>query len=99
MELGLQLQHHKIIVDQIGTKLGGDQKASQYLNKCLYYVNIGSNDFISNYFLPQFYPTRRIYKPEEYAEDLVNKLSQSLKVSIYLYMFHLKNIHYIHNIF
>ncbi|XP_012568212.1 GDSL esterase/lipase At1g29670-like isoform X2 [Cicer arietinum] len=78
ISLGLQLTNHRVIVSQIATKLGSLDKAQQYLNKCLYYVNIGSNDYINNYFLPQFYPTRLIYSPKQYAEALVEELSSNL---------------------
>nr|AFK39208.1 unknown [Medicago truncatula]AFK44052.1 unknown [Medicago truncatula] len=78
ISLGLQLRNHRAIVSQIASRLGGIDKAQQYLNKCLYYVNIGSNDYINNYFLPQFYPTSHIYSPEQYAEALIQELSLNL---------------------
>jgi len=52
--LGLQLANHRVIVSEIATKLGSPDLARQYLEKCLYYVNIGSNDYMGNYFLPPF---------------------------------------------
>lgn len=93
ISLGLQLTNHRVIVSQIATKLGSLDKAQQYLNKCLYYVNIGSNDYINNYFLPQFYPTRLIYSPKQYAEALVEELSSNLlvhllKLSAFHFCFH-----------
>ncbi|XP_004485959.1 GDSL esterase/lipase At1g29670-like [Cicer arietinum] len=77
--LGLQLKNHRIIISQIATKLGGLTQAMQYLNKCLYYVNIGSNDYMNNYFQPQYYSTSRNYTPEQYAEVLVKHLSQYIQ--------------------
>ncbi|KAH9615496.1 hypothetical protein KSS87_008097 [Heliosperma pusillum] len=41
------------------------------LNKCLYTVNMGSNDFINNYFLPQHYSSSSRYSPEQYAQVLI----------------------------
>ncbi|KAJ1414183.1 SGNH hydrolase superfamily [Sesbania bispinosa] len=78
ISLGLQLKNHQVIVSQIATTLGSPEKAQQYLNKCLYYVKIGSNDYIGNYFLPQFYPTKSIYDTEQYAEALIEELSMNL---------------------
>ncbi|XP_061351980.1 GDSL esterase/lipase At1g29670-like [Gastrolobium bilobum] len=78
ISLGLQLRNHRVIVSQIATRLGSPDKAEEYLHKCLYYVNIGSNDYINNYFLPQFYPTSSIYTPEQYAEALIEELSLDL---------------------
>jgi hypothetical protein len=81
ISLGLQLGNHKVIVSQIANRLGSRDKAQEYLNKCVYYVNIGSNDYINNYFRPQFYPTSKIYSPEQYAEALIEELSLNLLVS------------------
>ncbi|KAK2393815.1 GDSL esterase/lipase [Trifolium repens] len=78
ISLGLQLKNHRIIFSQIADKLGSVDKAQQYLNKCLYYVNIGSNDYINNYFLPQYYPSSHIYNTEQYAEVLIQELSSNL---------------------
>ncbi|KAK7245597.1 hypothetical protein RIF29_40444 [Crotalaria pallida] len=80
ISLKFQLKNHKVIVSKIAAKLGGRDKAIQYLNKCLYYVNIGSNDYINNYFLPQFYPTSRSLSLEGYTQSLIHKLSLQLKV-------------------
>ncbi|KAI5447612.1 GDSL esterase/lipase At1g29670 isoform X1 [Lathyrus oleraceus] len=78
ISLGLQLTNHRVIVSQIAGRLGSLEKAQQYLNKCLYYVNIGSNDYINNYFRPQLYPTSHIYSPQQYAEALIQELSLNL---------------------
>ncbi|XP_057433362.1 GDSL esterase/lipase At1g29670-like isoform X2 [Lotus japonicus] len=78
ISLGSQLTNHKVIVSQIATRFGNRENAQQYLNRCLYYVSIGSNDYINNYFLPQFYPTSSIYSPEQYAEALIEELSLNL---------------------
>jgi ribosomal protein L30/L7E len=81
ISLGLQLRNHRVIVSQIASRLGSLNKAQEYLNKCLYYVHIGSNDYINNYFLPQLYPTSHIYSPQQYAETLIEELSLNLQVS------------------
>ncbi|KAL5053696.1 hypothetical protein RYX36_034378 [Vicia faba] len=78
ISMGLQLEHHRDIVSQIAKKLGRD-KVQQHLNKCLYYVNIGSNDYLNNYFLPQHYPTQAKYNINQYAEALVQEHSTYLK--------------------
>ena len=78
--LGLQLANHRVIVSEIATKLGSPDLARQYLEKCLYYVNIGSNDYMGNYFLPPFYPTSTIYTIEEFTQVLIEELSLNLQV-------------------
>jgi hypothetical protein len=79
ISMGLQVKHHTDIVSQITKKLGSE-KVQQHLNKCLYYVNIGSNDYLNNYFLPQFYPTNAKYNADQYAAALVKEHSTYLKV-------------------
>ncbi|XP_020205645.1 GDSL esterase/lipase At1g29670-like isoform X2 [Cajanus cajan] len=82
IHLGAQLINHRVIYSRIAMRLGGSEKAEQYLNKCLYYMNIGSNDYINNYFLPNFYPASRIYTPLQFANLLIDQYSghiQSLR--------------------
>ena len=83
----LQLANHIVIVSQIVSKLGSPDLALQYLEKCLYYVNIGSNDYKNNYFLPQLYPASRIYSLEQYAQALIEELSLNLLVSNEIFCF------------
>ncbi|XP_045825679.1 GDSL esterase/lipase At1g29670-like [Trifolium pratense] len=78
ISMGLQVQHHTDIVSQITEKLGSE-KVQEHLNKCLYYVNIGSNDYLNNYFLPQFYPSNGKYTADQYAAALVKEHSTYLK--------------------
>ncbi|CAK8578629.1 unnamed protein product [Lathyrus sativus] len=78
ISMGMQLEHHKDIVSQISKKLGSD-KVQQHLNKYLYYVNIGSNDYLNNYFLPQHYPTKAKYTAKNYAIALIKEHSTYLK--------------------
>ncbi|GMH26843.1 hypothetical protein Nepgr_028686 [Nepenthes gracilis] len=42
-------------------------------HKCLYSINIGSNDYINNYFLPSNNQTRQLFTPEQFAELLICK--------------------------
>ncbi|KAK7315532.1 hypothetical protein VNO77_34083 [Canavalia gladiata] len=74
ISFGEQIAKHRVIVFQIAQKLGGLSKAIQYLNKCLYYVNMGTNDYEANYFLPNS-TTRRFYTPDQYAENLISYYS------------------------
>lgn len=79
VSIGLQLKHHTDIVSQIVKKLG-NERAKQHLNKCLYYVNVGSNDYINNYFNTEKYQSSKQFTPDQYAAALVNELSTYLKV-------------------
>jgi hypothetical protein len=81
VDLGMQIANHRTIVTQIAIRLGGMPQAQQYLKKCLYYVNIGSKDFINNYYLPQYYPTSRTYNPHTTKNPLI---SHSLLATVIL---------------
>ncbi|XP_021723311.1 GDSL esterase/lipase At1g29660-like [Chenopodium quinoa] len=52
---------------------------SNYLNKCLYTVNIGSNDYLNNYFLPQYYPSQRLYTPDQFTNLLIARYRSQLR--------------------
>ncbi|KAK7412518.1 hypothetical protein VNO78_03982 [Psophocarpus tetragonolobus] len=79
IDLEVQLRNHKVIYSMIAKKLGGSEKAQQYLSECLYYVNIGNNDYIYNYFYFPIYLTRLFYTPQQYANSLIVRLSQYIK--------------------
>ena len=76
-----QLENYQTTVSQINDILGSDTAAATHLNKCLFTVGIGSNDYINNYLMPDLYPTSRLYTPDQYAEALIEQYSQQLKVS------------------
>lgn len=85
LNMGLQLYHHMAIVSQISARLGF-HKAKRHLKQCLYYMNIGTNDYEQNYFLPDSFDTSSKYTPEEYAKDLINRLSNYLQVCIFIWL-------------
>ncbi|KAF7151938.1 hypothetical protein RHSIM_Rhsim02G0055800 [Rhododendron simsii] len=79
ISLNQQLLNHQIIVSRIGDLLGSKEEAANYLSKCIYYVGMGSNDYINNYLQPQYFNTSQIYTPEQYAVVLIQQYSQQLK--------------------
>ncbi|KAK7315539.1 hypothetical protein VNO77_34090 [Canavalia gladiata] len=76
ISFGEHVENHRGIVSQIASKLGGLDNATQYLSKCLYYVNLGTNDYEVNYFLPNS-NTSNIYtldhrEPERHTRGEIN---------------------------
>ncbi|CAH8262425.1 unnamed protein product [Arabidopsis lyrata] len=53
------------------------------LNKCLYTINIGSNDYLNNYFMPAPYMTNKKFSFDEYADSLIRSYRSHLK-SLYV---------------
>lgn len=83
--LGRQLENHKVTISRIADLLGNTTSAKNHLNKCLFIVGIGSNDYINNFLMPDIYPTSHLYTPSQYATVLIEQYSQQLKVRIKLF--------------
>ncbi|KAL0329571.1 UNVERIFIED_CONTAM: GDSL esterase/lipase [Sesamum radiatum] len=79
-----QLLHHNVTVSRIARLLGNTPSRKDHLCKCLYYMVVGSNDYINNYFKPEYYSTSKKYSTKEYAAVLTREYSQQLKKLYYL---------------
>ncbi|KAH7856717.1 hypothetical protein Vadar_004651 [Vaccinium darrowii] len=79
ISLNRQLVNHQTTVSSIASLLGSKEEAANHLQKCIYLVNIGSNDYINNYLMPQNYQTSVVYNPDQYATVLTQQYSQQLK--------------------
>jgi len=82
-----QLQHHQITVSRINEIIRDKNVATECLSKRLYSVGMGTNDYINNYFRPQFYPPSRLYTPEQHAIALNQELPQQLTVVVDIDLF------------
>ncbi|XP_051136990.1 GDSL esterase/lipase At1g29670-like [Andrographis paniculata] len=76
--LDKQLEHHRGRVSEVTKLVGNESAARAHLRECLYYFNVGSNDYINNYFLPHHYNTSALYSPPEYAAELIHQFSRQL---------------------
>ncbi|KAJ4718997.1 GDSL esterase/lipase [Melia azedarach] len=79
ISMNKQLQNHRVTTSRIESKFKNRETAKKYLKKCIYTVGMGNNDYINNYFLPQFYPTSSLFTPEQYATLLLRQYSRQLK--------------------
>ncbi|XP_009351929.2 GDSL esterase/lipase At1g29670-like [Pyrus x bretschneideri] len=84
VNLNKQLLNHKSTVKRITSIMGLKRLSRQHLQKCLYSVGLGSNDYLMNYFQPKFYPTSKRYTPEQYASVLIKQYSKQMK-TLYKY--------------
>ncbi|GMH05190.1 hypothetical protein Nepgr_007030 [Nepenthes gracilis] len=75
--MDMQLQNHQATISSIASLQGED--ASGYVKGCLYFVYIGSNDYMLNYFNSGTSAT-----PEEFTNDLIGPYSKQLQ-SLYEY--------------
>ncbi|KAJ0965339.1 hypothetical protein J5N97_026477 [Dioscorea zingiberensis] len=51
---------------------------SQFLANSMFVINIGSNDYINNYLLPEQYTSSRTYSPEAFADLLISSFTRQL---------------------
>ncbi|KAL3616981.1 hypothetical protein CASFOL_039375 [Castilleja foliolosa] len=76
-----QLINHQLTIGRIRILLRNNQTAvNNYLNKCLYVVNIGSNDYLNNYYLPQLSVSRILNTPDRFAQLLIQRFTQQLRI-------------------
>ncbi|OIW13322.1 hypothetical protein TanjilG_02842 [Lupinus angustifolius] len=71
-----QLRNFENTLNQITRNLGADAMATA-LAQCIFFVGMGSNDYLNNYLMPN-YPTRNQYNGQQYADLLVQKYNQQL---------------------
>ncbi|KAM6544073.1 hypothetical protein CsatB_008520 [Cannabis sativa] len=71
-----QIRNFEITLDQITNNLGAVDVA-QSLASCIFFVGMGSNDYLNNYLMPN-YPTRNQYNAQQFADLLVQQYSQQL---------------------
>ncbi|RZB96495.1 GDSL esterase/lipase At5g45670-like [Glycine soja] len=74
-----QVQNYQNTVSQVVNLLGNEDSAANYLSKCIYSIGLGSNDYLNNYFMPQFYSSSRQYSTDEYADVLIQAYTEQLK--------------------
>lgn len=74
-----QVNNYKNTVAQVVDILGDEDSAADYLSKCIYSIGVGSNDYLNNYFMPQYYTTSRQYSPEQYADVLLQQYTEQLR--------------------
>ena len=53
----------------------------KYLAKSIIGINIGSNDYINNYLMPDRYSSSKTYSGEDYANLLIKTLSAQISVN------------------
>lgn len=79
--MNMQLRNHETTISRLVEMLGDEYSASKYLSKCLYSVGMGNNDYINNYFMPQYYNTSQDYTLDQFAQFLIQKYTDQLLVS------------------
>ncbi|CAK9149244.1 unnamed protein product [Ilex paraguariensis] len=79
ISFGGQVNNYKNTVSQVVNILGDENTAANYLSKCIYSLGMGSNDYLNNYFMPQYYSSSRQYTPEQFADVLIQQYSRGIR--------------------
>nr|AMY26618.1 zinc finger FYVE domain containing protein [Linum usitatissimum] len=82
VDMSQQLSNHGVTVSSISDILGSKESAYGHLAKCFYISNMGNNDYINNYLLPQSSDIRKKYNPDQFAALLIEKYTVQIK-SVY----------------
>lgn len=81
-----QVENFGRTVEEMSRFFRGDTEAlSCYLSRCIFYSGMGSNDYLNNYFMTDFYNTKSQYTPQAYASALLQDYTRQLRVSVCLY--------------
>ncbi|KAI3740231.1 hypothetical protein L2E82_30656 [Cichorium intybus] len=73
-----QIRNHKKVISRIKTLQGNETHTHDYLKKCLYMAQTGSNDYINNYFAPVSKDKTNNVTPDQFAIILINQFSRQL---------------------
>ncbi|KAF2314628.1 hypothetical protein GH714_028049 [Hevea brasiliensis] len=77
--LDMQLEHHQTTILDLVDILGTTWATEWYLSRCLYSVGMGNNDYLNNYFLPEYYNTSKEYTLQQFTQLLIQQYTQQLK--------------------
>ncbi|CAK9156054.1 unnamed protein product [Ilex paraguariensis] len=72
-----QILNFESTLNQLRNQMN-QQELSQYLSQSLVVMTLGSNDYINNYLQPSFYSTSSTYKPNDYANLVINHYSRQI---------------------
>ncbi|KAM3729459.1 hypothetical protein ACB098_12G013800 [Castanea mollissima] len=57
---------------------GDNNSLNSHLSKCIFYSGMGSNDYLNNYFMPDFYTSSSDFTVQAYAAALLQDYSRQL---------------------
>ncbi|KAL0326404.1 UNVERIFIED_CONTAM: GDSL esterase/lipase [Sesamum radiatum] len=79
MSMNQQVDSFARTVQQLSRYFKGDGSAlGNYLSKCIFYSGLGSNDYLNNYFMTDYYSTSSEYTPRTYAASLIQDYTKQL---------------------
>lgn len=74
-----QIKNFESTLDQNTGNLGADA-VYDAIARCIFFVGMGSNDYLNNYLMPD-YDTRNQYDGEQFADLLAHQYARQLTVT------------------
>ncbi|XP_057793696.1 GDSL esterase/lipase At1g33811 isoform X1 [Salvia miltiorrhiza] len=65
-------------VQQLRRYFNNANSLCDYLSKCIFYAGLGSNDYLNNYFMRDYYSTADEYTPSAFAASLLHDYTNQL---------------------
>ncbi|CAA2965764.1 GDSL esterase/lipase At1g33811 [Olea europaea var. sylvestris] len=79
VSMNQQVESYVRTVQELSRYFRGDLNAlGTYLSKCIFYSGMGSNDYLNNYFMTDFYSSSSQFTPKAYADALLQDYSRQL---------------------
>ena len=81
IDLQKQLKYFEEVQKSLTEKLG-DVQARELISEAVYFISIGSNDYMGGYLgNPK---TQELFPPEQYISMVIGNLTQAIQVSLFL---------------
>jgi len=74
-----QIHNFETTLDQVASKSGGAVAIADSVTRSLFFIGMGSNDYLNNYLMPNF-PTRNQYNSQQFGDLLVQHYTDQLTV-------------------
>ncbi|KAI7745893.1 hypothetical protein M8C21_005521 [Ambrosia artemisiifolia] len=81
ISMNQQVNNFRSVVQQMRRYFRGDDNDNalgSYLSKCIFYCGLGSNDYLNNYFMRDYYNTGSRFTPQAYANSLIHDYTNQL---------------------
>ncbi|XP_056852171.1 GDSL esterase/lipase At1g71691 [Raphanus sativus] len=72
-----QIHNFETTLDQVASNYGGAVTIADSVARSLFFIGMGSNDYLNNYLMPNF-PTRNQYNAQQFGDLLVQQYTNQL---------------------
>ncbi|KAM0071519.1 putative triacylglycerol lipase [Helianthus debilis subsp. tardiflorus] len=80
ISFGGQVNNYVTTVSHIVGILGNANLAANHIKKCIFSIGLGSNDYLNNYFMRDYYDTSHRYTAKKYADALIQQYAKQIRI-------------------